>query len=74
MEDYFANVLGTLIGDYHESYWIGLQVRSSRPNWAWTDPMAIAPNTTDDKTYKHWGVYKVRRISHAYCSAMQPVV
>jgi hypothetical protein len=35
-------------------------VRTARPNWSWTDPMAIAPNISDDSTYKHWGVYRVR--------------
>ena len=60
MEDYFTNVIGSLIANYHNNYWIGLYVRTARPNWSWTDPMAIAPNISDDSTYKHWGVYRVR--------------
>jgi hypothetical protein len=59
VEDYYINVLGSIIGSYHKSYWIGLYVRTARPNWSWTDPMAMVPNISDDSTYKHWGVYRV---------------
>lgn len=61
VEDYFQNVLGVLLPSYHESYWIGLYIRSGtqRGKWVWTDPMAVAPNSTDDNAYKHWGLYRV---------------
>ena len=61
VEDYFVNILGMIIPEYHQNYWIGLYARNGRPNWVWTDPMAITPNVSDDDSYKHWGVYRVRR-------------
>jgi hypothetical protein len=61
VEDYFANVMGQLVGSYHEAYWIGLYIRSgtARPNWVWTDPMTPPPHAADDDVYKHWGLYRV---------------
>jgi hypothetical protein len=61
VEDYFSNVLGVLVGSYHEVYWIGLYIRpgTARPNWVWTDPMAVPPNVADDVVYKNWGLYRV---------------
>lgn len=61
VEDYFVNVMGLLIPSFHQSYWIGLYIRSgtARPNWVWTDPMAVPPSVNDDNVYKHWGNYLV---------------